>query len=122
MAWRHSTEAGFDRAWYEARGMNWLVRNVTVLLLAPLTYGDVLSISTEVIGWRHVWVRRGARIRRTRSEDGRGREWIRRHRRHRRGPAGRCRPAKVPAEISECFSTETHISLAVLGDAHTQSW
>ncbi|MEX1295153.1 MAG: thioesterase family protein [Candidatus Limnocylindrales bacterium] len=108
MAWRHSTEAGFDREWYAARGMNWLVRNVTVSLLGPVTYGDVLSISTEVVGWRHVWARRHAQIRRVASEDGRGRDgsvatvdtdWVL------LTDAGR--PAKVPPEIGEYFSTGT---------------
>ena len=105
MAWRHSTEAGFDRAWYLARGMNWLVRNAKVSLRQPITYGDVLAISTQVIGWRHVWARRHTEVRRTGSEDGRGDEglmatvdtdWVL------LTDAGR--PAKVPQEIAEYFS------------------
>lgn len=111
MAWRHSAEAGFDRAWYRDRGMNWLVRNVKVSLLAPVTYGDLLSISTEVIGWRHVWARRHATIRRVGSEDGRGRDgsvatvdtdWVL------LTDVGR--PAKVPAEIGEYFSSATQFT------------
>ena len=111
MAWRHSTEAGFDRGWYDARGMNWLVRNVKVSLQAPVTYGDVLSISTEVIGWRHVWARRHSEIRRIDSEDGRGRDglvatvetdWVL------LTLAGR--PAKVPPEIGAYFSPGTQFA------------
>lgn len=62
MAWRHSEAAGFDRGWYDERGLHWLVRNVKVQLEAPVTYGDVLSISTQVIGWRHVWARRRTEV------------------------------------------------------------
>ena len=62
MAWRHSEAVGFDRAWYAERGMNWLVRNVNVQIETPITYGDMLSVSTQVIGWRHVWARRRSEV------------------------------------------------------------
>ncbi len=106
MAWRHSTEAGFDRDWYEARGMNWLVRNVKVTLEEPITYGDVLSVSTQVIGWRHVWARRRSEVRRLGSEDGHGADglmatvdtdWVL--------LTTEGRPAKVPPEIARYFSS-----------------
>ncbi len=105
MAWRHSTEAGFDRAWYDERGMNWLVRNVKVSLEQPVTYGDVLLVSTQVIGWRHVWARRRSEMRRIGSEDRRGRDgmvatvdtdWVL--------LTIEGRPAKVPPEIARYFS------------------
>ena len=108
MAWRHSTEAGFGREWYDERGMSWLVRNVKVSLRAPVTYGDVLAVSTEVIGWRHVWARRHTEIRRVGSEDGPEREglmatvdtdWVL--------LTTEGRPAKVPAEIADHFSPGT---------------
>lgn len=111
MAWRHSTEAGFDRAWYAERGMNWLVRNVKVSLQQPVTYGDVLSISTEVVGWRHVWARRHSEVRRIGSEDGRGSDglmatvdtdWVL------LTSAGR--PARVPPEIARYFSPGTQFA------------
>ena len=70
MAWRHSEEAGFDRGWYERRSMHWLVRNVKVSIRGSITYGDELAVSTEVIGWRHVWARRHSEIRRTGSSAG----------------------------------------------------
>jgi acyl-ACP thioesterase len=107
MAWRHSTEAGFDRAWYDERGMSWLVRNVKVSLVEPITYGDVLSISTQVIGWRHVWARRHSEVRRVGSEDGRGEtgpvatvdtDWVV------LTTAGR--PARIPAEFARYFSAD----------------
>lgn len=105
MAWRHSTEAGFDRDWYERRGMNWLVRNVKVSLAEPITYGDVLAIGTKVTGWRHVWARRHTEVRRINSEDGRGRDgvvatvetdWVL--------LTLEGTPAKVPTQIVEYFS------------------
>ena len=107
MAWRHSEEAGFDRDWYLERSMNWLVRNVKVSIEGPVTYGDVLSISTEVIGWRHVWARRHSEVRRTGSSAGDATgsvvaavdtDWVL------LTAAGR--PAKVPEEIARYFSTD----------------
>jgi acyl-ACP thioesterase len=111
MAWRHSTEAGFDRAWYLARGMNWLVRNARVSLLQPITYGDVLAISTQVIGWRQVWARRHTEVRRVGSEDGRGddglmatvdTDWVL--------LADDGRPARAPQEIADYFSPGTRFT------------
>ena len=107
MAWRHSIEAGFDREWYTARGMAWLVRNVQVSIKERITYGDVLSVSTQVIGWRHVWARRRSEIRRIDAEAGH----------HGDGPMATVetdwvllttegRPAKVPAEVARYFATE----------------
>jgi len=107
MAWRHSTEAGFDRRWYAARGMAWLVRNVKLAIVDRVTYGDVLSISTQVIGWRHVWARRHSVIRRTDAETGHGgdglvatvdTDWVL--------LTDEGRPAKVPDEVAEYFATE----------------
>ena len=63
VAWRHSELAGFDRAWYAARGMTWLVRCLRLDVLAPATSGQALRVSTEVIGWRRVWARRRSEIR-----------------------------------------------------------
>jgi acyl-ACP thioesterase len=105
MAWRHTEEAGFDRDWYDAREMNWLVRNVKVSIQSPITYGDVLLISSEVIGWRHVWARRRSEVRRIDSEHGHAgdgamatvdTDWVL------LTNAGK--PAKVPPEIARYFS------------------
>ncbi len=105
MAWRHSEEAGFDRDWYLGHSMNWLVRNVTVSIMGSITYGDVLAVSTEVTGWRHVWARRHSKMRRIdpRADD-RGddllatvdTDWVLLN--------DDGRPARVPAEIAEYFS------------------
>jgi len=106
MAWRHSEEAGFDRDWYTQRSMNWLVRNVKLTVEEPITYGDVLAISTEVIGWRHVWARRRSEVRHVGSSagDASGRlvatvdtDWVL--------LSAEGRPARVPDEIARYFST-----------------
>jgi acyl-ACP thioesterase len=107
MAWRHSEEAGFDRDWYAERGMNWVVRNVQVAIERRITYGDALAISTEVIGWRHVWVRRRCHIRRVdRGADAASElmatvdtDWVL--------LTEDARPARVPREIADYFSSET---------------
>ncbi len=70
MAWRHSEVAGFGREWYAERSMQWLVRNVALRITAPVTYGDTVTVRTEVTGWRHVWARRHAEMWRTEAADG----------------------------------------------------
>jgi acyl-CoA thioesterase FadM len=64
VAWQHSESAGFGRGWYAEQAMHWLVRDVELCILVPAEYGDRLSVSTEVTGWRHVWARRHAEVRR----------------------------------------------------------
>jgi acyl-CoA thioesterase FadM len=64
VAWLHSESAGFGRAWYTGRAMHWLVRDVDLQVMAPVDHGDRLTVSTEVVGWRHVWARRHAEVRR----------------------------------------------------------
>jgi len=108
MAWRHSELAGFDRAWYDERDMNWLVRNVKVEIEAPVTFGDVLLVSTEVVGWRHVWARRRSEVARLGSSAGREEpelaatvetDWVL------LTTSGR--PAKVPRDFAHYFSPGT---------------
>jgi acyl-ACP thioesterase len=107
MAWRHSEEAGFDRDWYLERGMNWLVRNVKVAVEKPITYGDVLSVNTQIIGWRHIWARRQSEVRRTGSSAGDAdgdivarvdTDWVL--------LTAASKPAKVPDDIAQYFSTD----------------
>ena len=102
MAWRHSEEAGFDRAWHDARSMHWLVRDISLRLEGSVGYGDVLSISTEVTGWRHVWARRHTEVR---HHDSGGdvvavidTDWVL------LDDDGR--PARVPEEIAGLFSVD----------------
>jgi acyl-CoA thioesterase FadM len=63
LAWQHSEEAGFDRTWYRARGLSWLVRTAELRIHEAPSYGDILECSTEVIGWRRVLARRLSEIR-----------------------------------------------------------
>jgi acyl-CoA thioesterase FadM len=63
VAWQHSEAAGFGREWYAEREVHWLVRNVALRIVAPVTYGDTLEATTQVTGWRHVWARRQAEVR-----------------------------------------------------------
>jgi acyl-CoA thioesterase FadM len=58
VAWIHSELMGFDRAWYGERGLAWVVRAVELSILAPMTLGTVIDLSTEVAGFRKVWARR----------------------------------------------------------------
>jgi acyl-CoA thioesterase FadM len=58
VAWHHSASRGFDRAWYAARGLAWLVRAAEVAVIAPVTTGSELVGTTRVVGWRRVWARR----------------------------------------------------------------
>lgn len=61
-AWIHSTRLGFDRAWYAARGLAWLVRAVRLDLLAPIPSGSELRVRTEVVGFRAASARRRTAI------------------------------------------------------------
>jgi len=105
MAWRHSEEAGFDRDWYTDRSMHWLVRNVALSIKERVTHGDTLTVSTEVIGWRHVWARRRSEVRRVVGDAGAtsgdvaavvDTDWVL--------LTVTGRPARVPGEIERYFS------------------
>lgn len=58
IAWRHSEHLGFDRGWYLARGLGWVVRGVELELHAPVPLGRTLRVSTAVVGHRRIWARR----------------------------------------------------------------
>lgn len=58
IAWRHSEHLGFDRAWYLARGLGWVVRGVDLELHAPVPMGHTLRVTTAVVGHRRIWARR----------------------------------------------------------------
>ncbi|HLA17223.1 MAG TPA: acyl-ACP thioesterase domain-containing protein [Candidatus Limnocylindrales bacterium] len=63
-AWIHSERIGYTRAWYEERGLAWLVRAVALETRGQARHGDVVDVSTSVIGYRRIWARRQADIRR----------------------------------------------------------
>jgi acyl-CoA thioesterase FadM len=58
VAWVHSDQMGFDRAWYAARGLAWVVRAAELAILEPLALGQVVDVTTGVTGFRRVWARR----------------------------------------------------------------
>ena len=58
VAARHSEALGYDRAWYAARGLTWLVRTAELDIGAVIPYGSVLAGTTRVVGFRRVWSRR----------------------------------------------------------------
>jgi acyl-ACP thioesterase len=58
LAWYHSAQFGFDRAWYAQRGLGWLVRAAEVAVLAQVRVGDELVGTTWAVGQRRVWARR----------------------------------------------------------------
>jgi acyl-ACP thioesterase len=58
VAWRHSEHLGFDRGWYLARGLGWVVRGVELELDAPVPLGHTLRVTTAVVGHRRIWARR----------------------------------------------------------------
>ncbi len=58
LAWYHSAQHGFTRAWYGERGLTWLARAAEVQILGPLRVGDEAVGTTQVVGWRRVWARR----------------------------------------------------------------
>jgi acyl-ACP thioesterase len=58
LAWIHSERMGFTRAWYEQRSLAWVVRAAELAILAPLRLGEMVTLRTEVVGFRRIWARR----------------------------------------------------------------
>ena len=58
VAWRHSEDLGFDRGWYQERGLGWVVRGVDLEVHEPIPMGHTLRVSTAVVGHRRIWARR----------------------------------------------------------------
>jgi acyl-ACP thioesterase len=58
VAWRHSEQLGFDRGWYQERGLGWVVRAVDLEVHEPIPMGHTLRVSTAVVGHRRIWARR----------------------------------------------------------------
>jgi acyl-CoA thioesterase FadM len=104
VAWRHSEDRGFDRAWYAARGLSWVVRSVSLELRAPIGMGERLQVTTGVIGHRRIWARRLAEAipitAGGRSGDPRARiltDWV--------ILDDRGRPVRIPAEFGLDFAS-----------------
>ncbi|MFM8730143.1 MAG: acyl-ACP thioesterase domain-containing protein [Candidatus Limnocylindrus sp.] len=62
LAWRHSEVLEYGRAWYEARGVGWVVRSVDLLIDQPPQSNENLSGTTALVGFRHVMARRHTRL------------------------------------------------------------
>jgi acyl-ACP thioesterase len=62
-AWVHSDALGYDRSWYAARGLWWVVRSVELRLDADVPLGSDLAVRTSVAGFRKVWARRRTDVR-----------------------------------------------------------
>jgi acyl-ACP thioesterase len=58
LAWQHSADLGFGRAWYAERGLTWLVRAAELVIVAAPEMGTVLSARTAIVGIRRVFARR----------------------------------------------------------------
>ena len=58
VAWRHSEDLGFDRGWYQERGLGWVVRAVELELDEAIPIGHTLRVTTAVVGHRRIWARR----------------------------------------------------------------
>ncbi len=63
VAWQHSTLLGFDRQWYSSQGLFWLVRAISLDVLAPIATYQAVTVSTQVIGYRRVAARRESEVR-----------------------------------------------------------
>lgn len=62
VAWQHSEARGFDRAWYAARGLAWVVRSLSMEIAGPIGIGETVRLATSVIGHRRIWARRMAEV------------------------------------------------------------
>jgi acyl-CoA thioesterase FadM len=62
VAWRHSEALGFPRAWYEEKGVAWLVRAVEARILAPISDGEGVTVTTRLTGYRKVMARRETQV------------------------------------------------------------
>lgn len=62
IAWRHSEQLGFDRGWYQARGLGWVVRSAEIELHRPVPMGHTLRVATAVVGHRRIWARRRGEV------------------------------------------------------------
>lgn len=62
LAWHHSEAAGLDRAWYAARNMGWLVRGLELAIVGDAGYGETVTVTTRIAGFRRMWARRHSEV------------------------------------------------------------
>jgi acyl-CoA thioesterase FadM len=99
VAWVHSEQMGFDRAWYAERGLAWVVRAAELAILEPLELGQVVELATAVTGFRRVWARRRTE---GRLPDGRPILWV--HTDWVMTDVVRGMPGRVPPEFPAVFA------------------
>ena len=58
LAWQHSADLGFGRAWYAERGLTWLVRSAELVVSAAPEMGSMITARTAIVGIRRVFARR----------------------------------------------------------------
>jgi acyl-ACP thioesterase len=58
LAWQHSADLGFGRAWYAERGLTWLVRAAELVIHQAPEMGSILTARTAIVGIRRVFARR----------------------------------------------------------------
>jgi acyl-ACP thioesterase len=58
LAWQHSADLGFGRAWYAERGLTWLVRAAELVITVAPEMGTEISARTAIVGIRRVFARR----------------------------------------------------------------
>ena len=63
LAWHHSEAAGLDRAWYAARNMGWLVHGLELAIVGDAGYGETVTVTTRIAGFRRMWARRFSEVR-----------------------------------------------------------
>jgi acyl-ACP thioesterase len=73
LAWQHSADLGFGRAWYAERGLTWLVRAAELVILEPPEMGATIAARTAIVGIRRVFARRRGDFR---LADGRLAGWV----------------------------------------------
>ena len=62
LAWQHSELLEYGRAWYEERGVGWVVRSVDLLIDHPPYSNEAMTGTTALVGFRHVMARRRTRL------------------------------------------------------------
>lgn len=63
LAWQHSADLGFGRAWYAERGLTWLVRAAELAVVAAPEMGSTITARTAIVGIRRVFARRRGEFR-----------------------------------------------------------
>ena len=97
IGWRHSEARGFDRGWYGAHDLAWIVRAAEIEVVDRIATGARLAITTAVLGYQRIWARRRAECR---TADGRLAAWVQTDWVM---IDGRGRLTRVPAAIPERF-------------------